>query len=136
MIAGYWTAGRKEDKWTTLSDALPKLSYFLAQGYQIDSLVSRGTRGLIWFGGFSERVIDQKIWTHWIPHTAYVAVKFVSDGVSRGDSKLTSGLNRLLGTLIEVPAKALQRIQTGDLRWYLFLALSSGFVLMLHFLKT
>ena len=34
---------------------------------------------------------------------------------------------------VEAPAKALQFIQNGDVRWYLLFAVGSGFLILLHF---
>jgi hypothetical protein len=70
-----------------------------------------------------------------MPNLLSFGVKNVSEVTRAIDLKLTESLDVSVKKLVDVPAKLLQLIQTGDLRWYLFFALSSGFALLAHFLK-
>jgi hypothetical protein len=136
LFTAYWMSGRKEDLWATLAGVMPRSSRFLAQGYGVDGLIAHFGKGLIASGKFAEKLVDQKIWTEWIPRGLFVAIKTVSDSVTRIDSRLTGIWDVGLKKTVEVPAKALQLVQTGDLRWYLLFALGTGFALLSHFLKT
>ncbi len=135
FIAAYWTTGRDEDRWVSLQSSFPKTTQFIVSGYSVDKAVKLMARGLLWFGTSTEALIDQKIWMEWLPLGLFKGVKGVSEIIHRMDMKITSFLESGLKGAVEVPAKALQLIQTGDVRWYLFLALSSGFALLSYFLK-
>jgi hypothetical protein len=135
FIAAYWSAGRREDRWQTLANTFPKTSQFLALGYGVDSLMSRALWAVKWYGNFSENLIDRKIWNRWIPHGLSKGIKFFSEAISEFDVRLSSVLGTSLQKLVDIPAKVLQLIQTGDLQWYLVFALGSGFALLSHFLK-
>lgn len=135
FMTAYWTSSRKEDRWKILGNAFPKLSRFLAQGYGIDFGIEKLGSGIFWIGRFTEKLVDEKIWEEWIPNGLSFGVTRISGVTSKIDGKFSLSLEVVLRKLIEIPAKILQLIQTGDLRWYLFFALSSGFALLVHFLK-
>jgi nitrate reductase NapE component len=135
FATAYWTSGRSEDRWMTLADFMPKTSKFLAGGYGIDAMVERINIGITWFGNFAENLIDQKIWSDWVPKILFQGIRTVSGAVNELDFRISAQIGTGLRRSVEIPAKILQLIQTGDLRWYLFFALGSGFALLLHFLK-
>ena len=135
IAAAYWSSGRKEDRWVRLTKVFPKLSSFLAHGYGVDHVVSRGSDGLIWFGNLAVHSIDRKIWSNWIPLGIGTGLRTVSNAFHRVDSLFSVGIGKTIKRMVEIPGKTLQLIQTGDLRWYLFLALSSGFALLAHYFK-
>jgi hypothetical protein len=135
IATAFWTSGRKEDRWANLANWMPKTSRYLSHGYGIDSAVRRFAGMLVWLGNTAENLIDQKIWSDWIPHGLFETVKKVSDFTSAADFQITTAIGATLKRIVEVPAKLLQLIQTGDLRWYLIFALGSGFALLTHFLK-
>lgn len=135
FLTAYWTVGRKDDQWKRLTLWTPRLSHFLAHGYGIDHAMTRLLRGISWVGKSTETLVDEKIWMNWIPHGISVGIKSTSHLLSELDEKISSILAETLRKAVEVPAKFLQLIQTGDVRWYLFFALGSGFALLAHFLK-
>ncbi|MFZ9595166.1 MAG: hypothetical protein ACO3A2_03725 [Bdellovibrionia bacterium] len=135
MATAFWTAGRKEDRWLNLARVMPKTTRFIASGYGVDQLVHRMLCVIISLGQFSERMIDQRVWSLWIPRGLSGGVLKVSRWADRLDLAISFYLGRLLRLSVELPAKALQRVHTGDLRWYLFFALTSGLVLLSYFLK-
>ena len=135
IATAYWTSGRKENKWQTLANWMPRSSSFMARGFGVDPLVQKSMSGMVWFGSSAERMVDQKVWAEWIPKFLFFGIKSLSKFVSEMDIRLTRGLNGVLKKSVEIPAKVLQLIQTGDLRWYLFFSLGSGFALLSHFLK-
>lgn len=135
FLAAYWSAGRKEDRWLALSQWMPKTSRFFADGYGVDFVFDRAKRGLIWFGRRTEALVDTKIWMDWIPRGIFYGTHAVSGGLNEFNTKISSALRETLRRCVEVPAKVLQLIQTGDIRWYLFFGVSSGFALLIHFLN-
>ena len=135
FATAFWTAGRKDDKWNAFAERFPRLGQFLCGGYGTDHVVSHFANGMIWLGRSADTLIDQKISTEWIPKGLYIGLKNVSSVVTAIDFRISFYLIFALKKLVEVPARFLQLVQTGDVRWYLFLALSSGFILLLHYLK-
>ncbi len=136
FMTAFWISGRKkEDQWNILFDVIPRASQFLAQGYKIDLGGQKFGNGIIWMGKWAERIVDEMVWSRWIPRGLFRGVRSVASFASDLDFQLSNGLMGTLRTLVEVPAKVLQLIQMGDVRWYLFFALSSGFALLAHFLK-
>jgi hypothetical protein len=51
------------------------------------------------------------------------------------DTELSERLVKFLRNGIDIPAKALQLLQNGDVQWYLLFALASGIAIFFHFLK-
>ncbi len=135
IILAYWVSGRKQDRWTQITSFFPRASQFIARGYGVDHSTGRLMDSLEWLGRCAEKLVDVKIWSQWMPNLLSFGVKNVSEVTRAIDHKLTESLNVSVKKLVDVPAKLLQLIQTGDLRWYLFFALSSGFALLAHFLK-
>lgn len=135
FVTAYWTAGRREDKWEVLARVFPRASKFLARGYGIDELSRRGILAISSMGSATEYLVDNKIWNQWIPYGLSVGVKGLTGRISTLDRKILSAIESVLRVSVHVPAKILQLIQTGDVRWYLFFGLGSGFALLSHFLK-
>ncbi len=135
LFTSYYLVGRKVDQWELLSRAIPKTKKFLAFGYGIDELVLRMMALVLKAGHKIELFVDYKVWMQWMPHSLNVGIKILSNNMSGFDEKMSYGIRLTLLRVVEVPAKILQLIQTGDVRWYLFFALSSGFAVLLHFLK-
>jgi hypothetical protein len=135
FTTAYWTSNRSEDRWSNLASLMPRTSKFLAGGYGIDTMLGRLNFALTWFGRSAESLIDYKIWDNWIPRSMNSSLRAVSNTMSGIDFKISSNLGGALRRCVEIPAKILQLIQTGDLRWYLFFSLGSGFALLLHFLR-
>ena len=136
FMSAFWISGRKrEDQWNNLFSVMPKTSRFLAQGYNIDQSGQKLGNGIIWMGKWAERLVDEVIWSEWIPRGLSRGVRSVARFTSDLDFQLSNSLMGALRMVVEVPAKVLQLIQMGDVRWYLFFALGSGFALLAHFLK-
>jgi hypothetical protein len=135
FVASYWASGRKEDRWSSLATFLPKTSAFISTGYGVDFATQRVMDAVEWFGKSAENLVDHRFWAVGLPRILFLSVKFTSETVSRVDLSISSGLINGLKKIVEIPAKILQLIQTGDLRWYLFFALGSGFALLAHYLK-
>jgi hypothetical protein len=136
FATAYWTSARSDDRWVRLADVIPRTSRFIAGGYGIDTALSKLNYGIVWVGKFAENLVDEKIWSQWVPNSLAGGIKTVSVWTNRMDTKISVILGVGLRRLVDVPARALQFIQTGDLRWYLFFAVASGFALLLHFMRT
>lgn len=135
FLSAYWTVGRKDDQWKRLTRWAARLSHFLVNGYGIDHAMTRLIGGISWVGKSTESLVDEKIWMNWIPYGLSIGIKSASHLLSELDEKISSIIAETLRKAVEIPAKFLQLIQTGDVRWYLFFALGSGFALLSHFLK-
>ena len=135
FMTAYWTSGRREDQWHLLKSAMPKATRFLAGGYQVDQVIRQFGQGLVWVGNQTAYYVDHKIWQVWVPVSFSRGIRQVSKVFTLLDTRLSAGLNEMLRKWIEVPAKILQLIQSGDLRWYLVFALGSGFALLSHFMR-
>jgi hypothetical protein len=136
FLTAYWTSGRKEDQWEKLAAIFPRISQFLKRGYGVDLAALRMTYAIVVLGQFTEKWIDEKIWKEWLPVGLSNGTKSVSRVLAQIDEKVSSNLGSSFRRFVEVPAKLLQLIQTGDIRWYLLFALGSGFALLSHFLRT
>ena len=134
FIFAYWSIGRKEDQWQVFSSLFPKWSNFIRSGYGLDLLGQSMVTGLTWAGGKVQFVVDQKLSSEWLPRVFDLGIKRISRCVFELDGRLVFILNHLARGIVEIPAKFLQTLQTGDLRWYLFLSLGSGFALLTYFL--
>jgi hypothetical protein len=135
FFCGFWLSGRKNDQWLIFSKYIPKTSGFLASGYRVDKLSEQGIHGISNFGKHVELVVDYKIWNQGIPKVLFIVTRWVSRLFNSVDQKISRRLESSLRIIVEVPAKLLQLVQTGDIQWYLFFALSSGFALLSHYLK-
>lgn len=135
FFTSLWTSNRREDKWEALRKKMPRMGDFIANGYGVDQVFNGLTQGLKGVGRFSEKLVDNKIWKTWVPNILSRGVKSLTGNVGAFDLRLLAVLEGGVRHFVEMPAKALQFIQTGDVRWYLFFAICSGFALLLHFLK-
>ena len=134
FVASYWMVARKENQWQVLSGLFPRISSFIQGGYGVDSIITYLRDLMRASGSWFEAILDKKFWNEWVPQTLLVCIKAISEISSQSDQKLMRGLNYIGRQSIEIPAKFLQILQTGDLRWYLFLTLSAGFGMLTHFL--
>jgi hypothetical protein len=134
-LLAYWVSGRKQDRWLILTSFFPKSSQFISGGYGVDLAMERGMEGVEWLGKLTEKLVDEKIWSVWIPKGLISVTHAVSEATHQADVKIYSVLSLILKKLVDLPGKILQLVQTGDLRWYLFFALTSGFAILAHYLK-
>ena len=134
FIFAFWSVGRREDQWQALASHFPRCSEFVRSGYGTDYLGRSIILGLKWLGWRIHLLVDQKISSEWVPLFFYSGVKHLSEYTLSFDQKVILGLNQVMRRVLDIPAKFLQTLQTGDLRWYLFLALGSGFAMLTRFL--
>lgn len=134
-VAAYWTSGRKEDLWSRLADVFPRVTSFVEQGFKVDVLYRKLADLLIWLGRLAQNVIDKKVWSTWIPSVSSLVLEKISTVFRGMDAAISAGIGGSVRRIVEVPGKTLQLIQTGDVRWYLFFVMISGFALLAHYLK-
>ncbi len=135
VLLAYWSSGGKEDRWLRLASFFPKTTQFVAGGYGVDLATARFMEFIEWLGKAAEKLVDGKIWADWIPRSLSFGIQAMSEATHAVDLKVSVFLGSALKKIVDLPAKLLQLNQTGDLRWYLFFALSSGFALLAHYLK-
>src|SRR5690606_33852073 len=85
-------------------------------------------------GASIQRWIDVKIWQEGIPGALYWMLSRVTRAFAWFDGRLIRAVDAGVRRSTEGPAKLLQLIQSGELQWYLFFAIGSGFAVLLHFL--
>lgn len=134
-VGAYWTSGRKEDLWASLAEVFPRLSAFFEKGFQVDVLYRKFGSALIALGRLAQNIVDNKIWSNWIPTGCSFVLEKISVVIHRMDAAISASIDGSVRRMVEVPGKTLQLIQTGDLRWYLFFVMISGFALLAHYLK-
>ena len=133
LLAGYWFSGLKEDRWAAFATSHPKLSQFLRNGYETDILIQKIVKVIGSLGHGLEKIIDLRIWMEWIPQSLLFSVRFLARLLNRMDEVIFSALGRGLHFSVDFPARCLQLIQTGDLRWYFVFVFGSSFVVILQY---
>jgi len=139
VIAGvavaFWTAGREEDLWLQMRQRAPKAATFISSGYEVDHVIARILAAIAWAGRNIQEIVDTRLWTSGFPPLLDRTVRAVSSRVARADDSVIRGLNLSLRMSVEVPAKVLQMVQSGDVQWYLFFAIGSGIAMLMYFLR-
>lgn len=82
-----------------------------------------------------ESLVDQKIWSEWIPGAMSYSIRRISKISSDLDTEIYRRFFSVLKNGVEAPAKAMQFLQNGDVQWYLLLAVGSGIAMLIHFMK-
>lgn len=131
----FWMSGRKVDLWQELARIFPRSIRFLARGFEFDRLASAVEKGIRWLGFVIVRLFDQKIWDRWVPWALNGAIQRGAGAVVLMDEKMSLRFAAVMRRTVDVPAKVLQLIQSGDVQWYLMFGIGSGFALLLHFLR-
>jgi hypothetical protein len=134
-LGAWWTTGRKQDSWLRMSEAFPRVTSFVAEGYRVDRLAARAIRALAWTGAAFVRSLDETAWGRWVPSAVAWPVTRLSRAAAAGDERISAALEHVLRRSTDVPAKFLQLVQSGDLQWYLLFAVGSGIAILLHFLR-
>ena len=101
----------------------------------MDSLMDHGLAGINWSGRSIQWLVETQVWGLWIPAGFRWLIREVGGGVMEADRVISRGLDSVLRRAVEVPAKTLQLVQSGDVQWYLFFGIGSGVAILIHFLK-
>jgi hypothetical protein len=133
LFIGYWTTGRKHDSWEGMRESFPRFSGFLESGYRVDAGVGRIRDGVVRLANGAEWLFSSRLWQRWIPNTLSAGVRRSGSFAASADDWIHRALSASLRNSVDVPARLLQAIQSGDVRWYLFFAIGSGIAMLLHF---
>ena len=132
---GLWLAKARNEPMLAAYRALPKFSKFVATGYGIEDRVSQLYRWTRILGSSLEWLIDKKLWNEWVPNALAQGITWGSTGWLVFEARVSDRGRVILARFINVPAKMLQLIQSGDVQWYIFFAMSSLLVMMVHFYR-
>lgn len=135
LTFGVAFAVARKEKIQTKTKALSQFSQTVALGYRIDELFRFLFNGLISLGRGIENLVDQKIWSEWMPDVMAQSIRRISLWVSHADAKVYQRFFIVLKNGVEAPAKALQLLQNGDVQWYLLFAIGSSIAILIHFMK-
>jgi hypothetical protein len=113
---------------------MPRFSAFVTSGYGVDVALSRLRAGLAWIGGASARIFDQGMWESKVPELLGRGLRRGAAAFAAADLSLSRGIGTLIRGSVDLPSRALQLIQSGDVQWYLFFAVGSGVAILAHFL--
>ena len=131
-----WTTGRRPEFWPGVQRGIPRLSAFVLSGYGVDAAMTRLRAGLAWVGAASGRCLDRGVWEAWVPALLGRGLRRGAAAFAAADLKLSRGLGTLARGSVDLPSRALQLIQNGDVQWYLFFAVGSGIAILAHYLTT
>jgi hypothetical protein len=135
IVVAYMTTARQQDAWSRLCGSFPRFARFVTTGYGVDFVFSRFLTGLNWFGSVLYRFIDVNAWDRWMPAVVRWISRRVIFPVARVSEIIVFVLDVGVRKLVELPAKVLQLVQSGDVQWYLFFAVDSGIAILIHFLR-
>src|SRR5205823_2068238 len=126
LLIGFSTTGRKVDSWSKLRESAPRFSGFLGSGYGIDRGVARLREGIVRLANGAEWLFSAGLWGRWLPRGFDTVIRRSGSLAQGADERIALGLATGLRVTVEAPAKVLQAIQSGDVRWYLFFGIGSG----------
>lgn len=132
VATAYWVA-RKREPLRSKTPAMQRITAFLSSSYGIDALLGRVIYEIGRIGAWTQELLDQRIWGKWIPQWMNQGIRYTASSATRIDRRFSWGLEKSVQHAVEVPAKMLQLIQSGDLQWYLFIAISAGLAVLVHF---
>lgn len=133
FAVSFWLA--RKEHWQPKTQTFSELRKIVATGYGVDDLSHFLLDGLTLLGRGVENLVDQKIWSEWIPRAMSHSIRKISVLISDVDAAVYVRFSSILKNGVEAPAKALQFLQNGDVQWYLLFAVGSGIAILIHFLK-
>jgi hypothetical protein len=133
IATAYWLA--RKAPWLSKKPGLMELKELIAGGYGVDKFARYGFEGMVALGRVFERMVDLKIWSQWVPDGFSFVIRRVSSVMVVVDSGVSERLVSVLRNGIDLPARALQLLQNGDVQWYLLFAVASGVAIFFHFWK-
>jgi hypothetical protein len=131
---GYSLSGRKDlDRWESFRKAFPRLVAFVESGFHAQFALGRVERFLRVAAEASSRLFEAGLWLRTFPAVARALGTRAAPLVEGLDFRIRQILVRGLSRFIATPGRGLQAIQSGDLQWYLFFALTVGIGFILVF---
>jgi hypothetical protein len=134
-VISFWLFGRGQDLAVRGLSTHPKVRKFLQTGYSIDRAGESFFTLLKKIGNAVETWVSEVVSNEWIPSVMVKALTVPARGINEADQKLYRAGEKTLKQWIELPAKVLQLIQSGDLQWYLFFAIGCAVAILVHFLR-
>lgn len=134
-VVSYLLQKKQARRWSLFREPTPSWALFFRNGLEVDQTFANWIRRIdsplknkdeLIRRFFGAEVIGSKLEKGLL--SLGVFLQYVSGTV-------TSGLNGGLSKTIRVPSKTLQLIQNGNVQWYLYFALGSGIVLLVHFIR-
>ncbi|MCM2278029.1 MAG: hypothetical protein NDJ89_08115 [Oligoflexia bacterium] len=134
LALGYWLARKARQR--KEPQELKGVALFVAEGYRVDRGAERGLKLIARLGGQVVEAIDERVWREWLPRGADFAIRRIAALAMAIDTRLLSGLRLALRKCVDAPAAGLQLIQNGNIQWYIFFAIGSGVLMLLHFMRS
>jgi hypothetical protein len=134
LLLGLWFASRLErlDDW---SARFPRVARALSRGLGADAVAQGWVAASAWTGRLITRVGDDALWHHYLPSGLDRAVRAVSGAMDVADRHMAWWIGGVVRPAVEWPARALQRIQSGDVQWYVGIVLFSLLAVIAAFLR-
>jgi len=132
---GFWLFARGENLLDQFLGRAPKLKTFLASGYSSGRIGGALVNAIRTAGEFTEHWVSDKLSGQWIPKSVETSLRHLSGWLDRADTGIHEGEASLLRQLTQVPAKAVQLVQNGDLQWYLVFGIGMMIALLVHFIR-
>lgn len=133
---GIWASTRWKSGKVQESSKRPSAVMIIASGYGVDVLGEKALYLLKRIAIGLQSWVDRRLWSEAFPKNVSKAIAWLAGLIARGDERLSVVLRQGLSRGIEIPAKGLQLLQTGDVQWYIFFAVGSGVAMLIHFWRT
>lgn len=134
-LLSIWLFGQRQDRVTVGLSRSPRLRQFLETDLAVDRLGLLILKGLKSGSGFLEKWINEKITVQWIPYWTETILGVAARWTDRADRKIYAQEVSTLRRWVDIPAKATQLVQNGDLQWYLVFAIGCVAAMLVHFLR-
>jgi hypothetical protein len=135
ILMSIWLFGRGQDR---INHSLRKATGFrqvISSGFGADRVGNGLVYVIAQVAAFLDERLTSRVLVKWIPKYLGIMVHTISKMVGTADRKVHEGEGAILRQWVEVPAKALQLIQNGDVQWYLFFAIGSVVAILIHFIR-
>lgn len=136
VAAAYWISGKLRVPAEDDHRFGARVFRFVAGGYAVEAGTTKFASGVVWLGNSSQRLMDEMLWRQTMPQALSVTVVRVGAVMSSIDDIIAAKTREFLGKATDLPVRLLQLIQNGDVQWYLFFAIGSGFAILVYFLRT
>lgn len=135
-VIAYWTTQPANDLWKGVHRSSPGFAEFVLGGFGFERATGAMFRAITRASNVIEYWVDARAWREWIPlglSRSFGAISRAGTGI---DAQLSRNLPRAMRRSVDIPAKFLQLMQSGDVQWYLLFAIGGGIAMLVHFLKT
>ena len=134
LFLAYILQFSRRKKWDLVENKFLKFKEVLVDGRALDAFFGNAFNIVLSIENKVEHIVGEVMWQKGI-------LKFVSSFGYRLsifalwiDRGVVTFVAKTLRISIDVPAKALQLVQNGNVQWYLFFAVGTGLAILAHFL--